>query len=73
MRNKKVGSGTRPSLLPKTGAVKSSPVDVCVDEQEGVASESSSPTRLVPRGGEQEQDEVMKELTDGFLATSQDL
>ncbi|KAK2823792.1 hypothetical protein Q7C36_020392 [Tachysurus vachellii] len=74
MRNKKVSSGTRPSLLSKTGAVKSSGVDVCVCEQEGVASESSSPTHLVPRGGEQEQEEVvMKELADGFRATNQDL
>ncbi|XP_060764880.1 roquin-2 isoform X2 [Neoarius graeffei] len=72
MRNKKVCSGTRPSLLPKTGAVKSSAVDVCVGEQECVASEGSSPTRLVPRGGEQEHD-VMKELAEGFPATSQDL
>ncbi|XP_053097128.1 roquin-2 isoform X3 [Pangasianodon hypophthalmus] len=73
MRNKKVGSGTRPSLLSKTGAVKSSAVDACPGEQEGGASESSSPTRLVPRGGEQEQEELMKELADGFPATSQDL
>ncbi|KAM9455420.1 roquin-2 isoform 2-T4 [Clarias gariepinus] len=74
MRNKKVCSGTRPSLLPKVGAVKSSAVDLGVGEQEGVASESSSPTRLVPRGGEQdEQDEVMKEMTDGLTTTCQDL
>ncbi|GAA6110968.1 roquin-2, partial [Tachysurus ichikawai] len=72
MRNKKVSSGTRPSLLSKTGGVKSSGVDVCVCEQEGVASESSSPTHLVPRGGEQEE-VLMKELADGFRATNQDL
>ncbi|KAI5099472.1 roquin-2, partial [Silurus meridionalis] len=73
MRNKKVASGTRSSLLPKMGVVKSSAVDMSVGEKEGVDSQSSSPTHLVPRGGEQEQVEVMKELADGFPTASQDL
>uniref|UniRef100_A0A4W4FBZ5 RING-type E3 ubiquitin transferase n=1 Tax=Electrophorus electricus TaxID=8005 RepID=A0A4W4FBZ5_ELEEL len=67
MRNKKVGGAARPTLLPavvpRSGAVKLpltdlSPGVLLNHEQEGVLSEGPSPTHLVPRGGEREQEDV---------------
>ncbi|XP_072514421.1 roquin-2 isoform X2 [Salminus brasiliensis] len=78
MRNKKVSGGVRPSPLAQVTVVSKSDfikpplptVDVGLGcpqshEQEGICSEESSPTRLVPRGGEHEQEEGMLALPNG--------
>ncbi|XP_036451735.1 roquin-2 [Colossoma macropomum] len=77
MRNKKVSGGMRPSplpqtVVPKSGSMKSPlhTVDAVLGgpqnrEQEGLGSEDSSPTRLVPRGGEHEQEEGLLALPNG--------
>uniref|UniRef100_A0AAR2ISB6 RING-type E3 ubiquitin transferase n=1 Tax=Pygocentrus nattereri TaxID=42514 RepID=A0AAR2ISB6_PYGNA len=77
MRNKKVSGGMRPSplpqtVVPKSGSIKSPlhTVDAVLGgpqnrEQEGLGSEDSSPTRLIPRGGEHEQEEGLLALPNG--------
>ncbi|XP_066506857.1 roquin-2 isoform X2 [Hoplias malabaricus] len=77
MRNKKVSGGIRPSPLPQTVVTKSCSVKTSFPtleggpgalqehEPDGLSSEDSSPTRLVPRGGEHEQEEGTLALPNG--------
>ncbi|XP_062869618.1 roquin-2 [Trichomycterus rosablanca] len=78
-RNKKVSGGARTSLLTSAASPKSDSSnslltadEAAFSDHEGVVLESLSPTRLIPRGGEQEHEEAMKEVANGH-PSSQDL
>lgn len=81
MKNKKVSGGSRTSLLSPAAVAPKSDIcnslvsaddEVLSDDDESAGLESFSPTRLIPRGGEQEPEEAMKEVANEH-PTSQDL